>query len=64
MLSSYSDEVYMEAAANSGALGYLLKHSAGTSVCAALRQVQQGRTVFSPSVSKRFRQRNWEPARD
>ena len=56
MLSTYNDEVYIAEAMNSGAMGYLIKHTAADCVCEAIREVNLGRTFFSPSVPKRFHQ--------
>ncbi len=41
MLSSHSDEAYVKEAFKSGAVGYLLKHTAAESVCAAIRVVHR-----------------------
>jgi len=53
MLSAHSDDVYVEEATKSGAVGYLVKQTAADSVCPAIREVQKG-THFSarrfPSV--------------
>jgi DNA-binding NarL/FixJ family response regulator len=56
MLSSHDDDVYVAEAMNSGAIGYLVKHTAANCVCQAIREVSQGGTFFSPSVSKHLRQ--------
>jgi len=56
MLSTYNDEVYIAEAMNSGAMGYLIKHTAADCVCEAIRETNKGRTFFSPSVPKRFQQ--------
>jgi len=44
MLSSYGDEAYVEEAAKSGAMGYLIKHTAVDSLCHAIRKVHKGNT--------------------
>jgi len=54
MLSAHSDEVYVEEATNSGAMGYLIKYTAANSVCSAIREVHKGNTFFSPSNPKRL----------
>ena len=56
MLSTYNDEVYIAEAMNSGAMGYLIKHTAADCVCEAIRETNKGRTFFSPSVSKQLQQ--------
>ena len=53
MLSSHGDDVYVEAAINSGAMGYLIKQTSADSVCQAIREVHKGNTFFSPSIPER-----------
>jgi DNA-binding NarL/FixJ family response regulator len=52
MLSAHSDDVYVEEAAKSGAMGYLIKHTAVDSLCHAIREVHKGNTFLSPSIPK------------
>ncbi len=56
MLSTYNDEVYIAEAMHAGAMGYLIKQTAFDCVCEAIREVNLGRKIFSPSVPKRFQQ--------
>jgi len=58
MLSAHSEDVYVEEAIKSGAMGYLIKHTAAESVCPAIREVQKGNMFFSPSISSYLRKRN------
>jgi len=60
ILSAHSDDVYIEEAAKSGAMGYLIKHCSAELVCDAIRAVHQGKTYFSPSVRNHVRKRNWK----
>ena len=53
MLSAHSDDAYVKNAIESGALGFLLKQTSAHDVCRAIREVQNGKTFFSPSISKR-----------
>jgi DNA-binding NarL/FixJ family response regulator len=53
MLSAHSDDAYVQNATESGAVGFLLKQTSAHDVCRAIREVQQGKTFFSPSISKR-----------
>ena len=53
MLSAHSDDAYVHNATESGASGFLLKQTSAHDVCRAIREVHQGRTFFSPSISKR-----------
>jgi DNA-binding NarL/FixJ family response regulator len=46
MLSVHDDKVYMEEATKSGAMGYLIKHTAINSLCRAIRVVHKGKTFF------------------
>jgi DNA-binding NarL/FixJ family response regulator len=58
ILSVHSDDVYIEEATKSGALGYLIKQTSVDSVCAAIREVQNGNTFYSPSIPRRLHKRN------
>jgi len=59
ILSAHNDDAYVKNAAESGAMGFLLKQtSSAHDVCQAVREVQKGRPFFSPSVSKRFQRLN------
>jgi len=58
ILSAYSDDVYIEEANDSGAVGYLVKQTCANSVCSAIREVEKGNTSFSPSISHRLHKRN------
>jgi len=54
ILSAHSDDAYVKNAADSGAVGFLLKQTSAHDVCRAIREVQKGNTFFSPSISKRM----------
>jgi DNA-binding NarL/FixJ family response regulator len=54
ILSAHNDDAYVQNATESGAVGFLLKQTSGEDVCRAIREVQQGKTFFSPSISKRL----------
>jgi DNA-binding NarL/FixJ family response regulator len=58
MLSAHSDEAYIVEAVNSGAMGYLIKHTSADSVCGAIREVHKGNTFFSPSIPRHLHKRN------
>ena len=53
MLSAHSDDAYVKTATESGAVGFLLKQTSAHDVCRAIREVHQGKTFFTPSISKR-----------
>ena len=52
MLSMHSDESYVLRALKSGAKGYLLKDSAEADLLRAVHAVAEGKSFFSPAVSK------------
>jgi DNA-binding NarL/FixJ family response regulator len=58
MLSAHSDDVYVEEATKSGAVGYLVKQTAADGVCSAIREVQKGNTFFSPPIPIRLHKRS------
>jgi DNA-binding NarL/FixJ family response regulator len=53
MLSAHNDDAYVKNAADSGAVGFLLKQTSAHDVCRAIREVHNGKTFFSPGISKR-----------
>ena len=63
MLSAHNDDAYVEDAANSGAMGFLLKQTSSHEVCEAIREVEKGKTYFCSTVSKRFGRLNPSPDR-
>ncbi len=52
ILSMHSDESYVLRALKAGARAYLLKDSAETDLIRAVRAVRDGKSFFSPAVSK------------
>jgi len=54
VLSSYSDEEYVQQLTEQGASGYLVKQTAGNELIKAIREAHKGNAFFSPSISKRF----------
>ena len=52
MLSMHSDEGYILRALRAGAAGYILKDSAEADLVSAVRAVAEGKSFFSPKVSK------------
>jgi DNA-binding NarL/FixJ family response regulator len=53
ILSAHSDDAYVNNATESGAVGFLVKQTSSQDVCRAIREVQKGKTFFSPSISRR-----------
>jgi DNA-binding NarL/FixJ family response regulator len=54
MLSAHSDDAYVTNAIEAGAMGFLLKQTSAHEVCRAVREVQNGKTFFSPSIAMRL----------
>jgi DNA-binding NarL/FixJ family response regulator len=52
ILSMHNDESYVLRSLRAGAKGYLLKDSAQADLITAIRHVAQGRSFFSPKVSR------------
>ena len=57
ILSAHSDDEYIDRVFDLGAAGFLLKHSSAEFLSKAIRDVQKGKRVFSPAISKRLRKR-------
>jgi DNA-binding NarL/FixJ family response regulator len=55
VLSSYSDDDYVQQLVEIGASGYLLKQTASDDLVTAIREVQKGNVFFSPAITTRFR---------
>jgi len=53
ILSAHGDDVYVKTATESGAVGFLFKQTSAHGVCQAIREVHNGKTFFTPSISKR-----------
>jgi DNA-binding NarL/FixJ family response regulator len=58
MLSAHSDDMYVQSATDSGAVGFLLKQSSGNETCRAIREVHQGKMFFSPAIARHFNRVN------
>ena len=52
ILSMHADESYVMRALKAGARGYLLKDSAATDLMSAIQAISQGKSFFSPKVSR------------
>lgn len=57
VLSSYSDEDYVQQLTEAGVSGYVVKQSAADNLLLAIREVQKGNAFFSPAIAKRLRDR-------
>jgi DNA-binding NarL/FixJ family response regulator len=57
VLSSYSDDDYVQQLTGAGASGYLIKQTAADNLLLAIREVQKGNAFFSPTIAKRLRDR-------
>lgn len=58
ILSAHSDDAYIQNATDSSAMGFLLKQTSSHEVCRAIREIHQGKTFFSPSISQRLNRLN------
>jgi len=54
ILSSYSDDEYVQRSTEAGAAGYLLKQTAASDLIKAIRETNKGNAFFSPAISKRL----------
>jgi len=61
ILSAHSDDAYVEQVIALGAAGYLIKQTSAHVLSRAIRQVQAGRTFFSPAIAKRLQHRDPKP---
>jgi DNA-binding NarL/FixJ family response regulator len=57
VLSSYSDDDYVQRLTEVGASGFLVKQTAGDDLLLAIREVQKGNAFFSPAIARRLRDR-------
>ena len=55
ILSSYSDDEYVQQLTEAGAAGYLVKQTAATDLLKAIRETHKGNAFFSPAIAKRLR---------
>jgi DNA-binding NarL/FixJ family response regulator len=55
ILSSYSDDEYVQQLTEAGAAGYLVKQTAANDLLKAIREAHKGNAFFSPDVAKRLR---------
>src|SRR5712671_6772348 len=54
ILSSYSDDEYVQQLTDAGASGYLIKQSAGQDLVMAIREAKKGNAFFSPAISRQL----------
>jgi DNA-binding NarL/FixJ family response regulator len=57
VLSSYSDDRFVQELAEAGAVGFLHKQTTTPEFIAAIRRASEGKASFSPSISARFTNR-------
>jgi DNA-binding NarL/FixJ family response regulator len=55
VLSTYSDDQYIQQLIEAGAIGYLVKQTAAMDLVRAIREAHQGNSFFTPSIAKRLR---------
>jgi DNA-binding NarL/FixJ family response regulator len=56
ILSAHSEDRYIQQATALGVAGYLVKQTSAKTLCAAIRDVHQGKKAFSPSIACRLPQ--------
>ena len=54
ILSSYSDDEYVEQLTDAGAIGYLMKQTASNDLIKAIREAKEGNAYFSPVIARRM----------
>ena len=54
ILSAHSDDAYVDQAMAVGAVGFLLKQTSAHDLSRAIREVQAGKTFFSPTIARRL----------
>jgi DNA-binding NarL/FixJ family response regulator len=54
ILSAHADDEYIEQVTLAGAVGYLIKQTSAHILSKAIREVQQGKRLFSPSIAGRL----------
>jgi len=59
-LTSYGDDDYVAQLMQAGASGFLIKQTAAEDLLRAIREVEQGRMFFSPTIAKRLGQQGRE----
>jgi DNA-binding NarL/FixJ family response regulator len=59
-LTSYGDDDYVAQFMQAGGHGFLIKQTAADDLLKAIREVQRGKSFFSPAVAKRLRQQRRE----
>jgi DNA-binding NarL/FixJ family response regulator len=63
ILSAHSDPEYVEQVVKLGASGYLVKQSSGDVLAKAIRELQRGKTFFTPSIARRLKE-DYQKSRD
>src|ERR1700677_1704810 len=62
ILSAHNDDAYVKNATEAGAMGFLLKQTSSHEVCGAIREIHQGKTFFSSSISMRLNRLKPQPS--
>ncbi|HKX62681.1 MAG TPA: response regulator transcription factor [Verrucomicrobiae bacterium] len=57
ILSAHSDDAYVDQVIELGAAGFLIKQTSSHVLATAIREVQNGKLFFSPSIARRFQRR-------
>ncbi|MEP6605307.1 MAG: response regulator transcription factor [Nitrosospira sp.] len=54
IISAHSDDVYVDNMIESGAIGFLEKHTSGEIIVKAVGEAAQGKAYFSPAIGRRL----------
>ena len=54
ILSAHDDDAYVKQVVGLGAVGFLLKQTSSDNLARAIREVHQGKSFFSPAISRRL----------
>jgi len=61
LLSAHADDEYLEQVTRVGAAGYLIKQTSAHTMSNAIRELQRGNTLFSPSIAERLHDLHPDP---
>jgi DNA-binding NarL/FixJ family response regulator len=61
VLSAHSDDAYLESMNEAGVAGFLEKQTSAEILTTAIREVADGKTFFSPSITRRLRDHQNQP---
>jgi DNA-binding NarL/FixJ family response regulator len=60
ILTAHTDDAYIKAVMESGAMGFLLKHASVLKLSDGIRKVSRGNVFLGPSIAKRLPEARWK----